>query len=164
MSASPASSPTSSRRNRDLPGTILAIVFILLGALAWRDTYTMTDADSYMFPRAIIVALTVFCTLLIVRNVFWGGGAREAPLRGSLWRRVALVAAMMAAALAMPVVGFIPVGLGLFAVAMGLAMFEPWTRKTALIYSLVGVGVVLMFYVLFAILLNVSLPTGQMFS
>ncbi|TCS63088.1 tripartite tricarboxylate transporter TctB family protein [Varunaivibrio sulfuroxidans] len=157
--------PLSPRpQNKDAPGTILAVVFIAMGCLAWWDTYSMSDADSYMFPRAIIVTLILCCLLLIGRNLIWGGGRRGQPLRGSLWRRAALVLVMLGAALAMPVVGFVPVGLVLFAVSMLLAMFEPWTRKKAIMYPLIGVGVVAMFYALFAMLLNVALPTGVMFS
>lgn len=156
--------PLSPRpQNKDVPGTILAIVFIAMGCLAWWDTYSMSDADSYMFPRAVIATLILCCLLLIGRNLIWGGGRRQ-PLDGSVWRRAALVLSMLGAALAMPELGFVVVGLALFAISMFLAMFEPWTRKKAILYPLIGIGIVVMFYILFALLLNVTLPTGAIFS
>ena len=150
-------------RKNDLPGTILAVIFIAIGCLAWWDTLDMGDSDSYVFPRAVIVTMILCSLLLIGRNLIWGGGTHHKPIDGSTWRRIGLVVSMLVAALAMPMFGFIVVGLALFAALMVLAMFEPWTRKLAIIYPLIGATIVVSFYVLFAILLNVTLPSGILF-
>lgn len=156
-------SPTPTARNKDLPGTILAIAFIGIGCLAWWDTFDMGDADSYVFPRAVIVTLIACCLLLIGRNMVWGGGKNHKPLEGSTWRRIGLVLTMLAAALAMPMFGFIAVGLVLFTLLIVIAMFEPWTQKLMIAYPLIGIAIVISFYGLFAMLLNVSLPVGTLF-
>lgn len=156
------SAPSKSRRT-DLAGTILAITFIVIGCLAWRETYDMGDADSYVFPRAVIVILIVCCLLLIGRNIIWGGGKNHQYTDGSMLRRIGLVVAMAVAALAMPMFGFLTVGMMLFGVLMMLAMFEPWTRKLKIKYSLIGATIVVTFYVLFAVLLHVTLPIGTLF-
>ncbi len=157
------SSPNSTAPNKDIPGTILAIIFIGIGCLAWWDTLDMGDSDSYVFPRAVIVTMVVCCVLLIGRNVLWGGGKNHKPLDGSVWRRVGLVLAMFATAIAMPTLGFLAVGMMLFAFLVMVAMFEPWTRKLKIVYSLIGISIVVSFYVLFAVLLNVTLPVGTLF-
>lgn len=149
--------------NKDLPGTILAVVFIVIGCLGWWDTFDMGDADSYVFPRAVIVTMILCCLLLIGRNVLWGGGKHHKPLDGSTWRRIGLVLTMLATALAMPMFGFVLVGMVLFGVLMVIAMFEPWTRKLMITYPLIGIAIVISFYGLFAILLNVTLPIGTLF-
>ncbi len=156
-------SPPSTAPNKDLPGTVLAVVFIGIGLLAWWDTFEMGDSDSYVFPRAVIVTMIVCCVLLIGRNVVWGGGKHHRPLEGSTWRRMGLVITMLGAALAMPVFGFLPVGMVLFTVLIVLAMFDPWTRKSRISYPLIGVAIVVTFYLLFAVLLNVALPEGSLF-
>ncbi|MBL4615640.1 MAG: tripartite tricarboxylate transporter TctB family protein [Magnetovibrio sp.] len=153
----------TSAPNKDLPGTILAFIFIGVGCLAWWDTFDMGDSDSYVFPRAVIVTLIVCCLLLIGRNIIWGGGKNHKPLDGSAWRRIGLVLAMLGTALLMPVFGFIIVGMVLFGVLIIIAMFEPWTRKLAIAYPLIGATIVISFYLLFAVLLNVTLPTGSLF-
>src|SRR3546814_6668053 len=79
MSTEPSSS-------RDLPGTIIAAAFILLGAVFWWDTTDMSDPDSYVFPRSIIVLMIAFSLLLILRNLAFGGGP-------AAWRRRGPVAA-----------------------------------------------------------------------
>ncbi len=159
----PRTFPKSTAPNKDAPGTVLAVIFIGIGILAWWDTFDMGDSDSYVFPRAVIATLIVCCLLLIGRNVIWGGGKHHKPLYGSTWRRIGLVVVMLAAALAMPVFGFLPVGVVLFTALMVLAMFEPWTRKLRVTYPLIGVAIVVTFYLLFAVLLNVALPEGSLF-
>ena len=54
---------------RDTGGMVVAVVFILLAALSLWDTTTMADADSYVFPRAIAIAMIVLSIMLIVWNL-----------------------------------------------------------------------------------------------
>ena len=56
----------ATRGRRDTGGMVMAVVFIALAAVSLWDTTTMTDADSYVFPRAIAVAMIVFSMALIV--------------------------------------------------------------------------------------------------
>ena len=149
---------------RDIPGIILAVIFIGLACLALWDTTNMADSDSYVFPRAVATAMIVFSILLIVYNLLRPmPGAPGPGGRGSTPRRVALVAAMLISTGLMPFVGFVVSGLAAFVAITLAAMYDPWTRFRLVVYPLVGVGVVVGFYTLFARVLQVPLPAGSWF-
>ncbi|MGD1878719.1 MAG: tripartite tricarboxylate transporter TctB family protein [Kiloniellaceae bacterium] len=147
----------------DLAGSLIAAGFVLLGALAWWDTTDMADPDSYVFPRTVILLMMGLSLLLILRNVIRGGGQHHISTAGSWPRRIGLVAAMLAGALAMPLVGFLPAGAVVFLAIMLLAMFDPWVGHRRWIFPLVGLAVVVGFYVLFSVVLRVPLPVGSFF-
>lgn len=148
---------------RDLGGTLIAIGFILLGALAWWDTTGMADPDSYVFPRTVIILMIAFSLLLILRNLVRGGGRHHRSTEGSWPRRIGLVAVMIVGALAMPVLGFLPAGAAIFLALLGLAMYDPWTPYRRIVFPLVGLAIVVGFYVLFSEMLRVPLPVGSLF-
>jgi hypothetical protein len=148
---------------RDLPGTIIAAAFILLGAVFWWDTTDMSDPDSYVFPRTVIVLMIGASLLLILRNLVYGGGRHHRSAEGSWPRRLGLVAAMLLGALAMPLVGFLPAGAAVFLAILALAMYDPWTPYRRLVFPLVGLAIVVGFYVLFSEVLRVPLPAGSLF-
>jgi hypothetical protein len=156
---------TSERRaaGRDLPGSLIAAAFILIGALCWWDTTDMSDPDSYVFPRMVIVLMIAFSLLLILRNLLLGGGRHHLTTAGSWPRRVGLVAAMLLGALAMPLVGFLPSGIAVFLAIMLLAMYDPWTGYRRAVFTLVGFAIVVGFFVLFSEVLRVPLPLGSLF-
>lgn len=79
-------------------------------------------------------------------------------MRGSTPRRIGLVALMLASAVIMPYIGFLPAGTGVFAALMVLAMYEPWSVKRALTYALICVAIVTGFYVVFDVIFLVPLP------
>jgi putative tricarboxylic transport membrane protein len=148
---------------RDLPGTLIAVGFVLLGALAWWDTTDMADPDSYVFPRTVILLMMGFSLLLILRNLLRGGGQHHLSTEGSWPRRLGLVAVMLAGALSMPLIGFLPAGLVVFLAIMLLAMYDPWQGARRFVFPLVGVAIVVAFFVLFAEVLRVPLPVGSLF-
>ena len=149
---------------RDVPGMLMAVVFILVAAVALWDTTNMADADSYVFPSAVAIAMIVFSIALIVWNlVFPSGGNGETVPGASTPRRVALVAAMLISTALMPYLGFLMSGVAAFAAIMLIAMYDPWTRYRKIVYPLVCVGVVLGFYTIFAKVLLVPLPAGLLF-
>ncbi|MDJ0738624.1 MAG: tripartite tricarboxylate transporter TctB family protein [Gammaproteobacteria bacterium] len=149
---------------RDVGGMVMAVVFILVAAVSLWDTTTMADADSYVFPRAIAIAMIAFSIALIVWNLVRPSPDDGSPVEGaSTPRRVGLVAAMLIATALMPYVGFVISGLAVFAAIMGFAMYDPWTRFRVIVYPLVGAGIVVGFYAIFAELLLVPLPTGLLF-
>ena len=150
---------------RDVGGMVTAAVFILVGVVDLWDTTNMVDADSYVFPRTVAIAMIVFCILLIAWNLIRpasGNGDQPAP-GASTPRRVGLVAAMLASTLLMPWVGFILSGLAAFLSIMFIAMYDRWTRFRMILYPLVCAGFVVGFYFLFAELLLVPLPVGTLF-
>lgn len=153
----------SSKRHRDVGGMVTAAFFILLGAVLYYDTTTMLDRDSYVFPRAVIAAMVGLSLAVIIMNLVRPEAETEGPERGSGMRRAGLVAAMAAATALMPVLGFVVSGLIAFMIIMVLAMYDPWTRFRLIVYPVVGLAIVIGFYVLFKEVLYVPLPTGILF-
>lgn len=150
---------------RDTGGMVVAAVFILVSVVALWDTTNMVDADSYVFPRTIAIAMIIFSILLIVWNLIRPEpGNGEAPTPGaSTVRRVGLVAAMLLSTALMPWLGFLVSGFAAFISIMVIAMYDPWTRFRKLVYPLVCAAFVAGFYFLFAQLLLVPLPVGSLF-
>jgi len=159
--------PTDSdakQRPRDVPGMLMAVVFILVAAFALWDTTNMADSDSYVFPSAVAIAMIVFSIALIVWNLIYPSGGNGETMPGaSTPRRVALVAAMLISTALMPYLGFLISGVAAFAAIMLVAMYDPWTPYRKIVYPLVCVGVVVGFYTMFAKVLLVPLPTGLLF-
>lgn len=158
--------PTEAPQNngRDVPGMIMAVIFILVGSIAIWDTTNMADSDSYVFPRAIAIAMILFSIALIVWNLVKPSPAdSDTAVPGSTPRRIGLVAIMLISTGLMPYIGFIPAGLIAFAVTMVFAMYDPWTRFRQIVYPLVGIAIVLGFYAVFAKVLLVPLPGGILF-
>ncbi len=149
---------------RDIAGTLMAVIMILVCAVGWWDTTAMEDPDSYVFPRAVMVAMVTFSLTLIVYNLVRSGKSREnGGHNGSNLRRALLVLVMLTGAGLMPYLGFILSGLVVFAALTGVAMYDPWTRFRMTVYPLSGIAIVIGFYSLFAKLLMVPLPDGALF-
>ena len=58
-------------RPHDLPGTIVAMAFVLLGILLITESRGMSEMGS-VFPTTISIALIAFSAILVVRNVAIG--------------------------------------------------------------------------------------------
>ncbi len=150
---------------RDVGGMVTAAVFILIAAVALWDTTNMVDADSYVFPRAVAIAMIVFCMMLIAWNLIRpvaGNGEPSVP-GASTVRRVSLVLAMLVSSALMPWLGFLISGFVAFFSIMMIAMYDQWTPFRKLVYPLVCAAFVVGFYFLFAELLLVPLPVGAAF-
>ena len=57
--------------------------------------------------------------------------------------------------------GFLLAGLASFVSLMMVAQYQPWTTRRLIGHLLTGAVLVAFFYGLFALLLNVPLPTGR---
>jgi len=150
---------------RDVAGMVTAAVFILIAVIALWDTTTMVDSDSFVFPRAVAIAMIVFCLLLIAWALIHpesGNGEDSAP-GASTVRRVSLVLAMLVSTALMPWLGFLISGFAAFVSIMLIAMYDRWTPFRKLVYPLVCAAFVVGFYFLFAELLLVPLPVGSLF-
>ena len=154
------------KRKSDVGGVLIAVVLMLVAIIAIWDTTDMTDADSFIFPRAVALAMIGFCMLFIVLQILApsirendGASAHD----GSTPRRIGLVSAMIGSSLLMPWLGFLVSGALAFGSIMMLAMYDKWTLSRRLIYSLSGMLIVLGFYFMFAKLLLVPLPVGTFF-
>lgn len=157
---------TAPKTRRDVSTPFMAALFIALGALVIWDTTTYTDADSYVFPRTIASVMIGLSVILLLQWLIgWTPSASDPGLTGahSVPRRVALFASMIAAALAMPFIGFLAAGLIVFAAIMLTAMYDPWTPYRFIVYPVAGAAIVCGFYLLFARVLQVPLPEGTWF-
>lgn len=148
---------------KDYGGALMAVLLIAFGAFAVHDTTGYADPDSAVFPRTVAIGLIAVSAAYLL--LWLSGRTAPAMLResGSWPRRIAFIVVMLATAFAMPWVGFIPAALASFAVLMMIAMYDTWTPRHIVIYSLVALIVVLGFYMLFAKLLQVPLPKGWLF-
>jgi len=156
--------PTAKPSGRDVPGMLMAVIFIVIAAAALWDTTSMTDSDSYVFPRAIALAMIAFCIALIVWNLLRPQpGDSSSGEEASTPRRIGLIVAMLAGTLLMPWLGFLLSGLLTFAALMLCSMYDTWTRFRAVVYPLAGIGIVIGFYTIFAKVLLVPLPVGLWF-
>ena len=150
--------------NRDMASMVMACLFIIMGVVALWDTTNMMDSDSYVFPRAIAIAVILLSLALIVWKLAKPAAKKDAEgIGASNFRRIALVGVMLLSCLLMPWLGFLISGFATFFLLMLVAMYDPWTRTKIIIYPLIAVVVVLGFYGLFAHLLQVPLPVGTLF-
>ncbi|MCV0397974.1 MAG: tripartite tricarboxylate transporter permease [Rhizobiaceae bacterium] len=140
----------------------VSAVLSLVGAVTLFDTAHYSDADSKVFPQTVAIGLIVFAGLCLLRALL-GMRNRDTPPSGSMSRRTALVVAVLAAALLLPLVGFVAASLLLVAVLIPIGMHERWTARTGVIYALSGVVIVLAVTWLFGTLLHVPLPVGRLF-
>jgi putative tricarboxylic transport membrane protein len=150
--------------NRDMASVVMACLFIIMGVVALWDTTNMMDSDSYVFPRAIAIAMILFSLALIVWKLAKPAARKDANgIGASNFRRIALVGVMLLSCLLMPWLGFLISGFATFFLLMLVAMYDAWTPAKKIIYPLIAVAVVLGFYGLFANLLQVPLPIGTLF-
>jgi len=151
--------------SRDISTPIFAAIFAAIGALVIWDTTTYTDADSYVFPRTIASVMIALSVLLAIQwTLGWHrageNGETQKPISQSILRRLVLVSAMIAAALLMPLLGFLATGMLTFAVILLAAMYDPWTPYRLIVYPISGAVIVVGFYLLFSKVLKVPLPEG----
>ncbi|MCP3672437.1 MAG: tripartite tricarboxylate transporter TctB family protein [Gammaproteobacteria bacterium] len=150
----------------DISGMLVAIILILVAVLALWDTTEMTDADSFVFPRAIAISMISFCILFIVTQMIYPsieGNDEARVVGGSTTRRIGLVLAMVVSSLLMPWLGFLVSGVLAFGSIMMLAMYDEWTLSRRLLFPFAGIVIVIGFYFMFAELLLVPLPVGTLF-
>jgi len=151
-------------RTGDTGGTVICCIFIILAAVSLWDTTHMLDSDSYVFPRAIAIALIVFSISLIVWNLAHPDIAQQQrPQNESTVRRMLLIIIMLLSCFSMPWLGFLISGVITFALLMVVAMYHEWDARKRIIYPLIAIAIVVGFYTLFSRVLQVPLPTGLLF-
>lgn len=149
---------------RDTATIVMASLFIIVSVVSLWDTTHMLDSDSYVFPRAIAIAMIILSLSLIVWNLVKPRMEKsDAVPEASTIRRVSLVVVMLGSCLAMPWLGFLIPGIATFVLLMWIAMYDEWTTKRMIMYPLIAVVIVLGFYTLFGNILQVPLPVGTLF-
>jgi len=148
------------RLNTDIAAGALGLVF---GAVLW---FPRADIGrlSIIFPRAVLLILTLISIALIVKGFVKPSG-RQVEITGSPLRLVAVIIGFFLWWGLVEVLGFLLTTLlAFFALTWYLARVETvvtWQRMlmwTPIILALVGV-----FYVTFTEVLNVRLPSGLFF-
>lgn len=145
-------------KRRDIGSILCAVALIGVGIVAYIDTTFMLDSDSYVFPRAVIIALVVFSLLGILKDIVKPSDQQRAPLSGNAWRSVFLVVTMLVSILLIPLIGFLLALQITFVLLMVVAMYERWTTKRLMLYPLMAVVVVLSLYLLFSEVFLVQFP------
>ena len=139
---------------------VAAALFVAVAGVVWADAAGYTDSDSSVFPETVSAAMVLFSALLAWR-AFFGRGAAPRLASGSAARRVAVVAAMLAAAALTPLAGFYPSALAMMLALALAANFEKWTPRRAGGFALCLAAVSAGFFLLFTRAFLVPLPSGS---
>ncbi|WP_417417069.1 tripartite tricarboxylate transporter TctB family protein [Hoeflea sp.] len=149
---------SSSRSGRKDIGTlIVASLFIGLGLVTLYDVTTYSDRDSVVFPSFVAYAL-IFCSVLVIIASWLRPSQHNGFGSGDWWRRLLLVATMLAGCFVMPLIGFLPATAIAFAGGLVAARHEGWDARSAIVFAASGVFIMAGFYALFRFALGVPLP------
>ena len=145
---------------RDIRGIVGCVVLIVAGALAL--TYSREfSALGAVFPRTVAAAMILLSVVYIAVAVMRPAAPR-AQQEGSVWRRLALVAVMVAWAVLLETVGFLTTSIVAYAALLVIANYDRWTPRTAVAYVGVGAAVLGGLYAIFRFGLQVPLPPGAL--
>jgi hypothetical protein len=152
-------------KGKDVGGLVVSCLFIVIAIVALWDTTHMLDSDSYVFPRAIAIAMIVLNFILIGRNLLKLTNDKEDVRKegASIGRRIGLIIGMLVSCIMMPFLGFMISGVVTFLFLMLVSMYDEWNAKTRVMYPLVALSLVIGFYMLFSKVLLVPLPVGVLF-
>jgi len=136
---------------------IVSAFFIIAGIITLYDTISYSDLDSKVFPRAAAIVLIICAGASLVFGLI-KPTAEEGFGHGSWWRRILLVVTMLISCFAMPYLGFLGASTIAFIGGLIAAMHDQWTTKKLLLYWGSGALIMIAFYVLFKMVLQVPLP------
>lgn len=136
---------------------IVSAFFIIVGIVTLYDTMSYSDIDSKVFPRASAVVLIICSSISLIYGLI-RPTAEEGFGQGMWWRRILLVVTMLMSCVAMPYMGFLAASAIAFAGGLIAAMHDQWTTRNLLLYWGSGALIMIGFYVLFKMVLQVPLP------
>jgi len=139
---------------------LMPALFMTVSVICLWQTRDMSQLGA-VFPATIAVVILMAGVLRLVQLMLRGVQGNAQRTRGSTPRRLLLVVAMVAWALAMPWIGFLTAGLTSFFLLMMIAQHGGWTSRRLLAHLAIGAILVAFFYGLFALLLHVPLPVGR---
>ena len=151
-------------KHRDVPGMVLAGVFVVLGIVIYFGA-TSLSALGAVFPITIAAALVGFSVLLIAMNLWRpaGGAGLEFEMNGGAKRRIMLGVAMSSWVLLMPVIGFLVTSVVAFVAIMIIADYDRPPARTWAIWIASGVLICSGFWWLMANVLLLRMPAGVLF-
>jgi putative tricarboxylic transport membrane protein len=150
---------------RDMAGTIVALVLMVMCAWALSQTPAMTPMGS-VFPTTIALVLLVFAALFVGINILRKNGPRPtdpASTAESSSRRIGLVVAMGLWIAAIPLIGFLAAGIIAFFALVAIANYDGLPAKSIILHLLSGCVIVSAMYVLMAEILLIRMPQGILF-
>ncbi|KGF70935.1 TRAP transporter [Hoeflea sp. BAL378] len=142
---------------KDIGTLLIASLFIGLGLVTLQDVSTYSDTDSVVFPTTVAYAL-IGCSAMVILASWLRPNPDNGFGGGDWWRRILLVASMIAGCLVMPLAGFLPATAIAFAGGLIAARHEGWDLKSAFVFALSGIFIMAAFYALFRYPLGVPLP------
>ncbi|MFP4137913.1 MAG: tripartite tricarboxylate transporter TctB family protein [Halomonas sp.] len=148
------------RLNTDIAAGIFGLAF---AALLWFPRGDIGRL-SLIFPRAVLVIMTLLAITLVIKGFVRPGG-REIEITGSPRRLVTVIVGFFAWWGLVEVLGFLLATLiAFFLLTWYLARVEsPVTGRRLLRWTPVILALVVGFYLVFTEVLNVRLPTGPFF-
>jgi hypothetical protein len=93
-----------------------------------------SDTDSIVFPSFVAYAL-IFMSVLVIIYSWLKPNSDNGFGKGDWWRRLLLVASMIAACLVMPYAGFLPATAIAFAGSLIAARHEGWDMRSGLVFA-----------------------------
>ena len=153
VTATPTPTDSSSR----LGSILVASLLIIIGFITLYDAASYTDVDSKVFPQTSAIALILFSTLAIGKQIIQPTAVSGIEF-GSWWRRIVLVSSMLLACALMPYTGLLIACVLTFVLGLIASMHDEWTNRKAIVYFLSGLSIIVCFYVLFKFVLHVPLP------
>lgn len=143
---------------RDYRGMLASAALIVVGMLALYHSGEFSPLGS-VFPRTVAIAMILLAAVYIA--VSWlRPKPSKPPAMGSVWRRLALAATMLAWATLLEPLGFLASSVAAYAVLMVIANYDRWTPRTAMAYVAAGSLIIGALYWVFRIALQVPLPRG----
>jgi len=148
---------TNKNNTSNIGSLIVSALFIIAGIVTLYDTFSYSDIDSKVFPRAAAIVLIICASISLIMGLL-RAPRHEGFGRGIWWRRVLLVVTMLLTCIAMPYLGFLFAGMIAFAGGLIAAMHDHWSARTMLLYWGSGALIMIGFYSLFRYALSVPLP------
>ena len=146
-----------SKSQGQIGSLLTSAFFVLAGVVTLYDTTRYSDRDSQVFPVTVAIVLIITASISLITR-FLKPSDEGAFRSGVWWRRCLLIATMLAACFAMPLVGFLPAGAIAFAGGLIAAMHDDWSKSTAILYWGAGAVIMVAFFALFKFVLLVPLP------
>lgn len=151
-------------KTRDLPGMVVAGLFIVLGFVIYFGATGMSALGS-VFPMTIAAALVVFSAILIVMNLRrpLGPTGKAFEMTAGTKRRFALGAIMLGWVILMPEIGFLVSSMIAFVAIMVVADYDRPPLKTWIIWIVTGLLICAGFWWMMANVLLLRMPAGLLF-
>lgn len=138
---------------------LLPVIFIACAAFSLWEARNMSQLGA-VFPVVISAVIMVAGIARLIQLSLHSVMTTSPSSRGSTPRRAMLVVVMLGWAVTLPWLGFLVSSLVSFVALMLIAQYQRWYPRRLAGHLLVGACLVGCFYALFALLLNVPLPSG----